>query len=246
MNLKNGIPKNITSIYTAEIVDVIDPEQIGRARVRVHGIHSSDIDIESLPWAVTLSSVDRLQNGDWVAVSFLDEFFQSPLVLGKIISRSPGQYSDLPDEATSLDVISTRRIKKEEFKKLVKDKNVGFELPSGTDQPVYSFNKVQKSQSGHISEIDDTPGFERILEMHRSGTYEEVSASGDKVVVVNGDKFSVIVDNKNMAVLGNCNITILGNANTTVHGNESVEVYGNSTKTVHGNVIITGNRIDLN
>lgn len=49
------------------------------------------------------------------------------------------------------------------------------ESPYGAEYP---YNHVWASESGHVREVDDTPGAERLSEVHRSGTFEEVHPSG--------------------------------------------------------------------
>lgn len=44
---------------------------------------------------------------------------------------------------------------------------------------LYPFNKVTQTESGHVIEIDDTPGSERISLMHRSGSNVEYFPNGD-------------------------------------------------------------------
>ena len=53
---------------------------------------------------------------------------------------------------------------------------------TGTSTGAYPFNHVYESESGHVFEIDDTSGGERLLRQHKSGTYEEIIASGDILV----------------------------------------------------------------
>ena len=46
---------------------------------------------------------------------------------------------------------------------------------------VYPYNHVVETESGHIMEIDDSPGAERLYRQHRTGTFEEIHANGDMV-----------------------------------------------------------------
>lgn len=86
--------------YTGVVEDVMDPLELGRARVRVFGIHSldeTDIPTSSLPWASTLAPVTAASGGGagwtphfipfytWVLVYFLDgEDKQQPLIMGTL------------------------------------------------------------------------------------------------------------------------------------------------------------------
>ena len=47
------------------------------------------------------------------------------------------------------------------------------------NQPVYPYNDVTQTESGHFMEMDDTPGAERIRLQHRTGTFTEIQADGN-------------------------------------------------------------------
>lgn len=78
------------------IEDVNDPEMLGRARVRVLGVHNWDRDVlptDHLQWAVVMNPTTTpgvsgkgaspfLLNGSWVAVEFMDNDLQIPVIIG--------------------------------------------------------------------------------------------------------------------------------------------------------------------
>ena len=70
----------------------------------------------------------------------------------------------------------------------------------------YPYNHVYESESGHITEIDDTPGGERLYRQHKSGTYEEIVADGTKTVKVFGDNYELTAGANNVFVKGNIKI----------------------------------------
>lgn len=111
--------------------------------------------------------------------------------------------------------------------------------------PIYPFNKVMESESGHIQEFDDTPGNERIHTMHSSGTFQEIQADGKRITKVVGDDFEIVVNDKNVFVNGHCNITVNGDANLLVQGNMNQEIGGDYHLTVGGNFVkkISGNDV---
>ena len=252
-SLKHTFPQK--TFHTGEVLDIQDPNESGRIRVKVHGVHSSDTAIEALPWATVATSISSASKngvtnsgtgllvGSWVIVIFLDADFQVPVVLGSICSRNLNEsLSDIPDEAKSTNLISDRRIKKEQIFKDVGEIEFGlsrskWKLPNieETEKPIDPKNHVTKSESGHVIERDDSPGYERLLEMHRSGTYDEKLANGDQVNVVKKDSYTAIYGNDFITVAGDVNITVFGNARTIIGGHEEIEVLGNSTKIVHGN-----------
>jgi len=141
------------------------------------------------------------------------------------------------------------------------DKNVhvahggSWNEPTTPYQATYPFNRVFESESGHIHEIDDTPGAERLHEYHRSGTFNEVHPDGTKVEKIVKDNYEIILGNDNIHVKGNCNISIDGDAKVYVKNNADIEVGGNLTETVAGNYSLTAEgvvtiigrqKIDLN
>jgi len=68
------------------------------------------------------------------------------------------------------------------------------------DEPItpynalYPRNHVHESEGGHIKEIDDTPGAERIHERHASGTGYEIHPNGSKVTRVKKDNYDIITN----------------------------------------------------
>ena len=128
----------------------------------------------------------------------------------------------------------------------IKDKNrrlsVSKAIGEGSwDQPLstygakYPFNKVLETESGHIQEFDDTPGYERIHTFHRSGTFSEVDPNGTQVNYIIGDNFIIMERNGCVSVAGECNITVEGNLNVLARSNANVEVTGNANIDVAGN-----------
>lgn len=78
----------------------------------------------------------------------------------------------------------------------------------GKKSTVYPFNKVYESESGHVIEIDDTPGSERISQFHRSGTFEEIHPNGDKVTKVVRDNYTSVLRDDYIHIDGNRNLTV--------------------------------------
>jgi hypothetical protein len=99
----------------------------------------------------------------------------------------------------------------------------------------YPYNHVHESESGHIHEIDDTPGGERLFTQHTSGTFEEIHPKGDKVVKVIGDNYEIIAGDSNVSIFGDVNITIDGTVRELIRGDYILEVEGNYTQKIHKN-----------
>ena len=101
---------------------------------------------------------------------------------------------------------------------------------------VISYEKAADGvEDAHIVEFDVTPGKERISTIHRTGTYEEITPTGDKTCVVNGTDYQVVINDKNVRIKGNCNLTVESNCTTKISGNWNIEVGGNVVTKVGGN-----------
>jgi len=99
----------------------------------------------------------------------------------------------------------------------------------------YPYNHVHESESGHIHEIDDSPGAERLFTQHTSGTFEEIHPTGTKVVKVIGDNYEIIAGDSNISITGDVNITIEGTVRELVKGDYHLEVEGNYSQKIHKN-----------
>lgn len=85
------------------------------------------------------------------------------------------------------------------------------EEPVAGTQAAYPHNRLYKSPSGHVIEVDDTPQAERIKVYHRGGTYWEMNQSGSIITKVVGKNFSYVSEDDIKNVLG-----------------PSTEIYGNT------------------
>jgi hypothetical protein len=107
----------------------------------------------------------------------------------------------------------------------------------------YPCNQVQETASGHVIELDDTPGGERVLLRHRKGAGVEMRADGsvvisalnNKVEVTGGDQTVIIEGNGNLVYHGNLNMKVSGDYNIDVGGNFNVNVAGNLVEQIEQN-----------
>ena len=98
----------------------------------------------------------------------------------------------------------------------------------------YPYNHVHESEAGHIQEIDDTPGGERLMQQHSTGSFQEIHPDGSKVVKVVGDNYELIAGSSNVLINGDVNITMSGNVRELIKGDYVLEVEGNFTQNIHG------------
>lgn len=103
-------------------------------------------------------------------------------------------------------------------------------------QPVYPYNNIQQTESGHSFELDDTPGRERVRLQHRSGTFTEIHPNGDEVHKIIGTGYEIISSGKNVLIKGVCNITIEGDSVLHVQGDSYQQVDGTVYQNVKGDI----------
>ena len=79
------------------------------------------------------------------------------------------------------------------------------------------------TESGHLLELDDTLGAERIAIEHRSGTFQEIHPDGSKVTRVVNDNYTVVCKDEEVYIGGKVNITVGGDAKITVGGKTDID-----------------------
>ena len=132
--------------------------------------------------------------------------------------------------------------------------NETWDEPETLYNTTYPFNNVIETESGHILEMDDTFGAERIHLAHRNGSFNEWFPNGDKVEKITKDNYQIVMGNDKIYIMGKCQITVQGdaeiyvkenayllvdkNVEATVHGNLTGQVDGNADVAIDGNVTV--------
>jgi len=141
-----------TRWFLGSVVDVNDPKQLGRVKVKVHGVYD-EIEDGDLPWAqIVVPVTTGIHEGKGQNLGIL----VGTQVFGMFLD---GQNSQLPM------VIGT--VPKEG------DTN-------GKAKENYPENKVYETETGHFKEWDDS-GTGRIKEYHKKGTYYEMTDEGIEI-----------------------------------------------------------------
>lgn len=205
--------------FVAVVEDRDDPEKLGRVRVRIYNLHDESkalVPTDKLPWATPLMPLNSaglqqvgisptgLVVGSTVFGFFLDgNECMIPVLFGVLAG-----VNDLSKLAQGVDSLG-----KEPY---------AVEPPSAFNAK-YPYNKVTQTESGHVLEVDDTPGFERLHMFHRTGTYVEVDQDGNRVDKIVGNGVEVTLKNQTVFIQGNVNIQVKGNYNLTVDGNINIK-----------------------
>ncbi len=107
--------------------------------------------------------------------------------------------------------------------KLDGDDGTNFSEPEIPYDATYPYNHVYESEGGHIREIDDTPGKERIHERHASGTGYEVNPYGTRVARVKKDNYELITGDHYAHIKGNSSTTVDGGIRVFVNADASTD-----------------------
>lgn len=212
--------------FIGKVEDINDPLQLGRVRIRVLGYHDKLLETDDLDWVNVLQSTNSsgvdgfgmsstwLRPGATVVGLYLDGANRSLAVILGTLNQIPG------DDLTRHGV-----------NKLARGDADRGRLPNLQEEPqagasTYPNNHVIATPGGHVIELDDTEGNQRVGIQHSSGSYIEVSNSGtitiragkDALSSVDGDSKEVIGGDKNI-VAGSLNIHLEGPAQINAGGN---------------------------
>ena len=222
-------------IFFGKVVDVDDELKLGRVKVKVYDLHDN-IETKDLPWSMVVMPANtpaqlghghsvNLQVGTLVVGVFLDSAQQEFLVQGSLPTKTDG----VEDNNVRVRGLSDPHAADPK----------GTYQPASTYAPKYPFNNVMETESGHVKEYDDTPGLERIVERHKSGTQYEIAANGSKNETIVRDNYRLVVGHDTLEVYGNVRIIVSGHADVAVAGNLNASVTGNISADAKGDITAT-------
>lgn len=229
------------------VEDLDDPLKVGRVRVRIYNVHSfseAEVPVDMLPWAhvvMPVTSASFNEKGisptgllkDTTVFGFFADGYerQKPMILGTVPGIPQPDPENVDPNNISEDNHDVSRLARG-INKLADVKNnnrAGVEeVEPSTEtsyRAVYPYNKVFETAAGHVIEIDDSPGAERIHVYHNSGSYLEMF-KGRTVFKTNGTDIEISMLDKVVRVKGDYLLDIDGNYVTTVGGNMIVDVKG--------------------
>lgn len=110
--------------------------------------------------------------------------------------------------------------------------------PGSAYDAEYPHNRVIETAK-HSIEIDDTPGAERIMIHHNSGSFIQIDDRGTTTNKTKGDHYDVMDRKQHVVVGGMSTVTILGNSYVYVKGDKIEEIEGDLQTQVHGNHLLS-------
>lgn len=183
--------------FIGKVVDIKDPKELGRVKVKILHEHDDGVQVDDLDWAhimlpTTSESLEGVGDTPSLAVGtnvigfFLDAGEKQHAMLLGSFPVIP----DMDDDKHSLSYLA--RGKQTLIKQLVGPE------PASAFQAEYPFNRVITTKSGHVIELDDTPDHERIHIYHRSGSYVEINNEGQVVTKSVADSYDITSKNKSI------------------------------------------------
>ena len=169
------------------VEDIQDPEELGRVRVRVFGLHShntTDIPTEDLPWASVMQPsssaansgigiTPRLLQGSMVMLVFLDDAKQYPVVLGSVAA-------ELTDILANIEGTDVKRF----------SEGYGFQDPTNVYPQASMIGENDISRLAKNSTFKEHKSFkQRLKDRNRFGTKATSSAPKLESIVESHAKF---------------------------------------------------------
>ena len=114
--------------------------------------------------------------------------------------------------------------------------NNSFSEPVTPFAPKYPYNNAKSTESGHVFELDDTPGAERVSLAHRTGTYIEIGPDGSKTEKIYNDNYQIIMKDNSIYIMGKAAVTVQGDCKVYVQGNAQLQVDGDVNWKIGGNM----------
>jgi hypothetical protein len=247
------------------IEDVEDPLRNGRYRVRVYGYNSDNrglLPTENLKWFITINNNSAASSGigdsptgyivgSFVFGYYIDKDKQEGIIVGAV-NGMPGGVNDVSPIATGEGGAYLNALKAGVASGVVDARGESWSEPVTKYATKYPKNRVYQSQSGHVVEFDDTPGAERIMIHHKSGSFDEFHPNGTRVSKSVAESFEIHLGGHNILVNGNLNLVSTGDYRVSVGGEmyvkaanvvfdtPNVDIYGISNANDHISSNVSG------
>jgi len=216
--------EKLYGIFRGIVEDNLDPEQQGRCKIRVFGVHSQNkiktstdgIPTDELLWAEpVLSLIEGSITGQGLfsvplVNSHVFVFFESGHIL------QPRYFATVPAKGDWNTKVST-----------------------------YPHNIVLETHAGHYIEIDSSPSNERIKVYHKTGTLSEIDKDGNIQITGVKNETINITDNVTRTVGGTFKDDVTGDVTETFKSNWNVNVTGNISITSSSDITVQGVNVNV-
>lgn len=233
--------------WQGRVENINDPEQAGKVQVQIYNYYElpprGRIQKENLPWCIPLlpttsPSLDGVgDTPQFVEGSRVFGFFVDGAHAG-LVSK-PYIFGTMPiapgdDNKNSLPFLARGR-------DTVDEEKVSPIVPDSSYNAVYPYNRVIRSRKGHIIELDDTDGSERIRVRHgTNNAYIEIDPSGAVTVSTSNNVAIAAGGTIDIHAKGDALIKADGSIKMASDKDIDIEAKGNLTLSAAGRVSSLG------
>ena len=100
----------------------------------------------------------------------------------------------------------------------------------------YPYSSTTETESGHVLQLDDTPGNERVMLSHRTGSTLEFYNSGTKLEKIVKDNYSIVHGSDFAYINGKLELTVENVAKIRIKGKTTIEIDGDVDFKVAGDM----------
>lgn len=119
-----------------------------------------------------------------------------------------------------------------------------FQEPITPYAAVYPYNQCHESESGHVIEVDDTPGKERLHWYHRTGTFREIHPDGKEVNKIVKEQYNFVLSDYFLGVKKSINVDATDAIRIKSGADTNLEVGANLNEEIASNLhLATGESI---
>jgi hypothetical protein len=183
--------------FQGEVVDINDPEKMGRVKVKELIGHDIE-DPTKLLWCHVIMPPTGA-NAKGIGISAIGLSENSKVVGFRVDSKLSYIIGSLPfavdDSNHSLSSYARG------VGPVQKDYYTGLGEEETKYAAKYPFNKTITTESGHVLELDDTPKAERIHIYHKSGSYVEIFPDGTIITKSMKDSTSVTMNDHSISIV---------------------------------------------
>lgn len=235
-------------VHYGVVIKVDDPEEMGRIKVRVHGVYDAPIKKEDIPWALPVTEASIPELGDDIAVIFYDGQHTMPQYLPKTLlsvnrvetrnelyaasneERRESAVSDISvvgstinePVATTTDVVTA-----DKHVQLYKE-DVAKETTEGVD-----YGSPSKASVIQVVRQADK---EEISTKHISGSFIDIREDGDVIIHGVKDIYVVAEGDANRYVKGKYLVKVDGDIEIGSDKDIKVKVSGNISMEADSNI----------
>lgn len=241
-------PNLTEEFFRATVVDNVDPEKLGRIKIRILDIHGTDQNIpdSNLPWAIQMRPT--FLGGSSQVSTFSVPRIDSEVIVTHIKGDiyQPAYVFELNNSNTILDESAEDYPESYGFKDSDGNK---YHVNMEQDTLKILFNgdefiEITKNRDTIIGESDsETIGIDQTSTI---GNNKTTTIANDESNTVNNNKTENIASNSNITVGGNLTENVTGSVSQTISGGLTINVSGAVNVTAAGTASVTAPTIELN